>query len=135
MFDDLMRQIEARARHFGPMRDANAYAKIDGACGDMAEIWLRIDGGRIRKASFMSDGCGWSKHCLDSAAGLAEGQRPEEAVHMTQAQVLAATGPVPEDHLHCALLAADTVRLAVDNYFNPSRKQTLSQKLKGWVGK
>ncbi len=54
MFDDMMKTIESRAKRFGPMRDANA-------CG------------RIRKGSFMTDGCGWSKACCNMAAELAEG--------------------------------------------------------------
>jgi NifU-like protein involved in Fe-S cluster formation len=135
MFNDVMKALEARAKRFGPMRDANAYAKIKGTCGDVAEIWLRIDGGKIRKGSFMSDGCGWSKHCLNAAAELAEGKRPEEAAKMTQAHVLAAAGEVPEDHQHCALLAAETVQQAVENYLNPPPKQTLGRKMKGWIGK
>ena len=32
MFDDVMNKIESRARHFGPMRDANGYAKKLGDC-------------------------------------------------------------------------------------------------------
>ncbi|VGO22381.1 iron-sulfur cluster assembly scaffold protein [Pontiella sulfatireligans] len=130
MFNDAMKAIESRAKRFGPMRDANAYAKVRGACNDTAEIWLRIDGGKIRKGSFMTDGCGYSKHCCNKAIELAEGMRPEEAEAMTQAQVLEASGPIPEDHQHCALLAADTIKLAIAHFYNPPEKQTLSQWLK-----
>lgn len=33
MFDDALRATDARAGRFGPMRDANACAKVRGACG------------------------------------------------------------------------------------------------------
>lgn len=135
MFDDMMKAIEARAQRFGPMRDANAYAEICGECGDTAEIWLRIDAGKIRKGSFMNDGCGWSKQCCDAAVQLAEGMTPDQAAQMTQAQVLQKTGPVPEDHQHCTLLAATTVHQAIDNWKNPPKKPTLSQWLKGIMNK
>ncbi|MCK5675983.1 MAG: iron-sulfur cluster assembly scaffold protein [Verrucomicrobia bacterium] len=68
MIEDLTARIEARPKNFGPMRDASAHGKITGPCGDTVEVWLRIDGGRIRKASFMSDGCGHSVHCALLAA-------------------------------------------------------------------
>lgn len=130
MHDDVMAAIEARAKRFGPMRDANGYAKVHGTCGDIVEIWLRIDGGKIRNGSFMTSGCEFSKHCCNNAVQLAEGMTPNEALAMTQAQVLEATGPLPEDHEHCALLAANTVQLAVENYLNPPEKVPLSQQLK-----
>jgi nitrogen fixation NifU-like protein len=134
MFDDVIRAIEARAKRFGPMRDANAYAKNCGECNDTAEIWLRIDGGKIRKGSFMTDGCGYSKHCCNKAAELAEGMTPEQAAQMTQAQVLEATGLLPEDHQHCALLAANTIKLAISNFHEQPEKQTLRQKLQQVLG-
>ncbi|WP_372808835.1 iron-sulfur cluster assembly scaffold protein [Pontiella sp.] len=135
MLDHVMTAIEERAKRFGPMRDANAYAKVHGECGDTAEIWLRIDGGKIRRGSFMADGCGWSRLCCAKAAALAEGMTIEQAKRMTQAQVLEAAGEVPADHRHCALLAAETIHSAVDDFLNPTTKPTLSQWLKGIIGK
>lgn len=127
--DNAIRQIEARARRFGPMRDANAYAKVHGDCNDTAEIWLRIDGGRIRKGSFMTDGCGYSKHCCNTAVSMVEGWKPETAAELTQSQVLENTGPIPEDHQHCALLAANTIKLAIENFTHPPEKKTLCQRI------
>lgn len=130
MHEDVMAAIEARSKRFGPMRDANGHAKILGECGDLVEVWLRIDGGKVRHGSFMTSGCGFSKHCCHTAVQLAEGMTPDEAMAMTQAQVLAATGPLPEDHEHCALLAADAIQLAVEHYLHPPEKIPLSQQLK-----
>jgi len=134
MLDDLTAHIEARPKNFGSMRDASAHGKITGPCGDTVEMWLRIDGGRIRKASFMSDGCGYSVHCSSIAAKLAEGLRPEEAEKLTQAQVLEATGSIPDDHRHCALLAANTIREAIDNFRTEPAEPPLLQRLKSWLG-
>jgi nitrogen fixation NifU-like protein len=135
MLDHVMAVIENRAKRFGPMRDANAYAKVLGECGDTAEIWLRIDGGKIRNGSFMTDGCGWSKLCCATAAELAEGMTIKQAKQMTKEQVLEATGEVPVDHQHCALLAANTIHSAIDDFLCPTTKPTLSQWLKGMMNK
>ena len=135
MFDDVMKAYESRPKNFGPMRDANAHARIKGPCGDTAEVWLDISGHKIQKTSFMSNGCGYSQYCCSVAVKLAEGLRPEEAAQMTQEQVLEAAGPIPEDHRHCALLAANTIKQAVDNFLHPQTKPTLSQWLKGMLNK
>ncbi len=128
--DDVVAALATRAKRFGPMRDANGYAKVHGECNDIVEIWLRIDGGKIRNGSFMTNGCGFSKHCCSTALELAEGMTPDQARAMTQAQVLEATGPLPEDHEHCVLLSINTIALAVHHYLNPPEKVPLSQQLK-----
>ena len=128
MFDDLMASIEARPKNFGPMKEASTHAKFTGDCGDTVEIWLRIDGGKIRKASYMTDGCGYSNACSSVAAKLAEGMTPDEAKNMTQAAILKKVGPVPPDHQHCALLAATVVQMAVFDYLEkPASRPFLQQ--------
>ncbi len=130
MFDNVMKTIESRPKNFGRMRDASTHASITGPCGDTVEVWLRIDAGKIRKGSFMSDGCGHSQYCCSDAVKLAEGMRPDEAAAMTQAQVLEAVGPIPEDHRHCALLAANAIRQAIENFYATPAKVPLGQQIK-----
>lgn len=135
MFNNLMEAIEARPKNFGPMKAASAHARITGPCGDTVEIWLQISGGRIRKGSFMSDGCAYSVYCCSTAVKLAEGMLTEQAAQLTQAQVLEATGPVPDDHRHCALLAANTIQKAIANFYETPAKQPFWQKLRGLFNK
>jgi len=130
MFDDLVAAIEARPKNFGRMRDASTHAKITGSCGDTVEVWLRIDGGKIRKASYISNGCGYSNACSSAAAKRSEGMTPAEAAELTEEAVLSAVGPIPEDHQHCALLAASVVQSAALDYRKPAPKRSLKQKLK-----
>ena len=133
MHEKKMKEMESRARHFGPIRDANGYANKRGECGDLAEIWLRIDGGRIRQASFMTDGCGWSSHCSNIAVSLVEGWKTAAAAELQAEQVLNSAGEVPDDHHHCAELAAQTLHLAIENYNNPPEKVTVAKRIKNLI--
>ena len=130
MFNEQMEQFEARPKNFGPMKDASARAKIAGPCGDTVEVWLRIDGGKIRKASFMTDGCAHSSMCCGTAVRMTEGMPPEAAAEISQEEILEAVGPVPEDHQHCALLAANTIKKALENYSRRPARRSLKQKFK-----
>lgn len=126
----VMDAFESRPNNFGPMRDASTHARVTGPCGDTVDVWLRIDAGKIRKGSFMSDGCGYSVHCCSTAVQLAVGMRPEDAAHMTREQVLEAAGPIPPDHRHCALLAANTIRETINHFHALPEKETFRQKLR-----
>jgi len=129
MFDDMMAAIDARPKNFGPMKDANAHSKIKGPCGDTVEVWLDIGSNKIQQATFMTDGCAHSTHCCSVAVKLAEGMRLEEAEELTQAQVLEVAGAIPPDHQHCALLAANTIKKAIAEFYTKPAKQPFWQRL------
>ncbi len=102
--------------HMHPMEDPDGYGRIKGPCGDTMEIFLRFDKGRVVEASFLTDGCGPSMICGSLAAELASGKEPDEIEKITDKTILETIGGLPEDDQHCALLAANTLREAIDNY-------------------
>lgn len=127
---ELLAATEGRPLNYGPILHASAHAKITGSCGDTLQFWLKIDGDRIRKASFVSDGCEDSVICCSIAAHMVEGMRLEEAATLTQASILAKAPPIRNDHRHCALLAANTIKQAIETFTNEPPKVPLKQKLK-----
>jgi len=99
--------------NFGPLRGANGDARITGPCGDTMEFWVIVEDGRVKRATFTTDGCDHSTRCGSAAATLAEGKTVEEARVISQAAVLAAAGDIPENSRHCGLLAANTLKAAL----------------------
>lgn len=108
-----MRQLPG---NFGPLKGANANARVTGPCGDTMEFWLAIQEGRILRATFTTDGCGASIISGAVAASLVEGKAVEEALQLTPEQVEAVVGKLPEDHKHCPVLAVNTLRAALDQH-------------------
>ncbi|MFA5074174.1 MAG: P-loop NTPase [Nitrospirota bacterium] len=102
--------------NFGPLKGANASARITGPCGDTMEFWLLVNDGRIFETTFTTDGCEHSIRCGSTAAGLANWKTLDEAEGMTQADVLAAVEGIPEESHHCALLAVNTLKAAIAGY-------------------
>ena len=109
-------------RNKGALDTFNGHAKITGPCGDTMEFWLLADQDQIKKVSFITDGCDPSLACGSMTTCLAEGKSFAEIKSVTQKAVLDALGGLPEDHQHCALLAANTLAAACDDYLT-KRKQ------------
>jgi len=105
-------------RHLGPLSEFNGHARITGPCGDTMEFWLAIRDDKIEKAAFITDGCGSSRACGSIATCLIEGKRVEEAMATCQDDILKALGNMPKDGEHCALLAANTLKAACENYLS-----------------
>ena len=103
-------------RNVGSMTYADGFGRVTGPCGDTMEIWLRVKNGTIAQATFWTDGCGTSIAAGSMVTELVSGKAIAEGLRITQQDVLDALGGLPEDSIHCALLAANTLKKAVRDY-------------------
>jgi nitrogen fixation NifU-like protein len=94
----------------------NGFALNDGYCGDMMMVWINIQNDIVEDVAFSTDGCGPSIACGSMATELARGKAVSQAKEITPEMIEAALGGLPEDHKHCASLAAATLQLAITDY-------------------
>ncbi len=127
MVEDLQKQMWAgyspvvvdhaqNPRNVGRIQDADGSARVTGPCGDTMEISLRICDGVVEDAAFQTDGCGTTIVAGSMVTELAKGKGVAEALELTQQDVLDALGGLPEESVHCALLAANTLKQATKDY-------------------
>ena len=102
------------------IRNPDGKAIVTGSCGDTMEIAMLFKNGHVSKTSYYTDGCAWSLNCVCAAADLAKGKTPDEIIEIDSSAIREAIGGLPEDHLHCAKLAEETLLAALDDYM---RKQ------------
>lgn len=102
-------------KNMGQLRDYTGHARITGPCGDTMEFWVLERDGRVAEASFITDGCGHSMACGSMATSLARGKTLGEASAVSQQAILDALGDLPEESEHCALLASNTLRAALED--------------------
>ena len=103
-------------RNAGSIAEADGTANVTGPCGDTMEIWLKVRNGGIAQATFLTDGCGTSIAAGSMVTELAKGSSIAKAQKIAQQDVLNALGGLPEESVHCALLAANTLKAAIKDY-------------------
>jgi len=103
-------------RNLGRIQAADGFGRVTGSCGDTMEIYLMIKNGGITNATFWTDGCGSSIASGSMVTELVKGKSIGGALNITQDDVLNALGGLPEESLHCALLAANTLKEAIKDY-------------------
>jgi ATP-binding protein involved in chromosome partitioning len=102
---------------FGPLKWAQAHARLTGPCGDTMEFWVRLRKGRIDKVHFITDGCNNSLLCADAVARLAKGCEPQQIEDFQEKDVLASTSSrVASKDIHCATLAIAGLQGALRHY-------------------
>ena len=87
----------------------------DGLCNDTMEITLKLEGNRISKCMFFTDGCGATIACGSRLTRMAIGRTVDEALAIRPEDLEKALGGLPEEHKHCASLAVIALRNAVRN--------------------
>ena len=102
--------------YMGVMHNADGQAEVKGTCGDSMRIFLKFDDNRVVNASFQTDGCGPTAVCGSYAAEMALGRKPGDLLEITGTSILTKLGGLPQNHEHCAFLAAKSLHAATDDY-------------------
>ena len=119
-------------RNVGEMREeeADGYALSgDPLCGDQMKLWIRVEEDRIADIKFKSFGCPGAIATSSMVTHLARGRGLEEAMALTDDDVIEALGGIPENKKHCSLLGINALHAAIADYLhrskaNCSRKST-----------
>lgn len=98
------------------MDNPDGHANLKGGCGDSIEVFLKFENDRVAKASFLTDGCGPSVVCGSYAAEMALGKTGDQLLEIDGETILTELGGLPEENEHCALLAAESLHAALDDY-------------------
>jgi nitrogen fixation NifU-like protein len=79
-------------------------------CGDILELSVRMEAGRVAEARFRTRGCVTALACSSLLTELLRGKTPAEARGITSEQISEALGGLPQATLHGAQLARDAVQ-------------------------
>ncbi|MBL7209404.1 MAG: iron-sulfur cluster assembly scaffold protein [Dehalococcoidia bacterium] len=109
-------------RNAGSIAGADGFGSVTGPCGDTMEIWLKVKDGKVADAAFWTDGCGTTIACGSMVTEMVKSRNVVHALAINQSEILGSLGGLPEDSLHCALLAADTLQAAIRDYLALKRE-------------
>lgn len=112
-----------------PVLDSpDGLAKVVGNCGDTMEIGLQFKDGHVVATQSWTNGCSFSKHCVEAAVAIAQNKSVEELKKVNMITIMEVTGTLPDTHLHCAQLAELTLQRSVDSYLSsgPAKSDTMS---------
>ncbi len=105
-------------RNVGEIPDASGVGEVGNAkCGDIMKMYLKIKDDRIEDAKFETFGCGSAIASSSMATELIKGKTVDEALAVTNKQVVDALGGLPAHKLHCSVLAEESIKAAVKDYY------------------
>jgi nitrogen fixation NifU-like protein len=101
-------------RNAGVLADADARVRVENpVCGDILELFIKRQGGRVSEASFRARGCVPAMACGSLITEMAKGKTLEEAGAIRKDEVINEIGGLPSASGHAAQLAIDALRSAL----------------------
>jgi nitrogen fixation NifU-like protein len=115
IYKDIILDYYRHPRNNGDLPDANVRAKDSNPlCGDIIEMQLKIDDGKISDIRFKGKGCAISQASASMLTEVAKGKTLEEVKAMEKTDVLDMLGIDPgPTRIKCALLGLKVLKLAV----------------------
>lgn len=118
MYNDKVLEEFKNPKNVGFIENASAVGKVGSpACGDIMEISLRIDDNDvITDAKFRTFGCTAAIATSSVATQMVIGKTIDEAMKLTNKQVVETLEGLPPQKIHCSVLAEEAIKKAIENY-------------------
>ena len=119
LYSDKVMDHFRNPRNVGTIENADGVGEVGNAkCGDIMKIYLKIENDIIVDVKFETFGCGSAIASSSMATELIKGKTIDEALAVTNKQVVEALGGLPAYKLHCSVLAEESIKSAVKNYYD-----------------
>jgi nitrogen fixation NifU-like protein len=116
-YSELVIEHFQNPRNVGVIEDADGVGKMGSpVCGDLMEIYIKVDNNHIADIKFRTFGCGAAIASGSMASEMIKGKTLAEAEALADEDVARALGGLPEKKMHCSNLAASTLHKAIEDY-------------------
>jgi nitrogen fixation NifU-like protein len=116
-YNDLVIEHFTNPRNVGELENPDGEAVVgDPSCGDEMKVSIKVDSNRIVDIRFKSYGCPGAIATSSMMTELAKGKTTDEALMITDDDVIISLGGIPERKKHCSLLGVIGLQEAIKDY-------------------
>lgn len=123
MYSEQVMEHFMNPRNVGEIENPDGIGHVGNpVCGDIMELYIKVEDGIIVDAKFKTFGCGAAIATSSMVTELVKGKRVSEALKISNRAVAEALGGLPPIKMHCSVLAEEALKSAIDDYLNKSKR-------------
>ena len=104
-------------KNAGRMEDPDGVGEVGNPrCGDIMKIYIKVKDDRIADISFETFGCASAIASSSMVTEMVKGLTLDEALAISNKDVVNALGGLPPQKVHCSLLAEEGIQAAIEDY-------------------
>jgi nitrogen fixation NifU-like protein len=117
MYNETVMEHFTNPRNVGEIEDADGVGEVGSPqCGDIMKIFLKVEDNIIKDIKFKTFGCASAIASSSIMTEMVKGRTLEEALALTNKDVVDALGGLPPAKVHCSVLAEQAIRAAIEDY-------------------
>lgn len=106
-------------RNVGTIENPDGYGKVGSpSCGDVMEIFLKIEDDIIKDVKFRTFGCASAIATSSISTEMILNKNVSEALQLTNKAVAEALDGLPPAKMHCSVLAEEGIKAAIEDYMS-----------------
>ncbi len=116
--------------HFMNPRNVGEIENPDGVghvgnpvCGDIMELYIKVNGNTIIDAKFKTFGCGAAIATSSMVTEMVKGKSISEALEISNRAVAEALDGLPPIKMHCSVLAEEALKSAIEDYLSRNKEK------------
>jgi len=111
-------------RNVGEMKNPDGVGHVGNpVCGDIMELYIRVNNGTITDAKFKTFGCGAAIATSSMVTEMVKGKSVDEALKISNKAVAEALDGLPPIKMHCSALAEEALKSAIEDYLAKSKRR------------
>ena len=123
LYNDIVMEHFLNPKNVGDMENPNGTGVYGSpVCGDMMQIQIKVENDVITDAKFKTFGCGSAIASSSMATSMIIGKTVEEALEITNKQIIDELGGLPPVKVHCSVLADRAIKNAIYDYAQKNGK-------------
>ncbi len=116
-YSDKVMEHFRNPRNVGDIENPDGVGKVGNpVCGDIMELYLKVENDVIVDARFKTFGCGAAIATSSMVTELIKNKTIEEASKISNRAVAEALGGLPPIKMHCSVLAEEALSKAIEDY-------------------
>ena len=123
LYNDIVMEHFLNPKNVGEMETPDGTGVYGSpVCGDMMQIQIKVENDVITDAKFKTFGCGSAIASSSMATSMIIGKTVEEALEITNKQIIDELGGLPPVKVHCSVLADRAIKNAIYDYAQKNGK-------------
>jgi nitrogen fixation NifU-like protein len=117
MYSEKVMELFMNPKNAGRMENPDGVGEVGNPqCGDIMKIYIKVKDNRIEDIAFETFGCASAIASSSMVTEMVKGKTLDEALGVSNKDVVEELGGLPPQKIHCSLLAEEGIRAAIEDY-------------------
>ncbi|MBA7505575.1 hypothetical protein ES706_04244 [subsurface metagenome] len=131
LYSDKVMEHFKNPRNVGEIENPDGIGHVGNpVCGDIMELYIKVNNGTIVDAKFKTFGCGAAIATSSMVTEMVKGKSIGEALEISNRAVAEALDGLPPIKMHCSVLAEEALKSAIEDYLSKQRRRCSKRRQK-----